>query len=210
MTQATQQTALEFIAAANDACDTRIAYEALKNVDNESIKSKLNAIRKTLTNEKIASVLIACSYDVANMNTQERVSNRRNVYAIQKEMNAAQFIAVAASLNHYSLAIFKTALALETATFALTHATARAACSVDVKTSVAAQQSIVIKNRYAKHIDASTASTQSSSSINALQALNVFVESRNAANEIEYRINRTSHAAIEIAKRLELSLEIAS
>lgn len=209
MTQAIQTT-VEFIAAANDACDTRIAYEALKNADNESIKSKINAIRKTLTNEKIASVMIACSYNVANMNTQERVSNRRNVYAIQKETNAAQFIAAAAALNHYTLAIFKTALALEAESLALTHESARAACSLDLKVRAQEAMKIVRVTRYIKHIDASTASTQSSSSINALQALNVFTESRNAANEVEYKINRESHAAIEIAKRLELSLAVAS
>jgi hypothetical protein len=200
------QTTIEFIAAFNAACDTRIAYECDKNAANETIKSKINAIRKSATHNDIAAVLVACSYDADKINTQERVSNRRNVYAVQKEINAARFIAAVAALDHYTLAIFKTAFALEAADFALTHATARAACSVDVKTSVAAQQSIVIKNRYAKHIDASTASTQSSSSINALQALNVFTESRNAANEIEYKINRASHAAIKIAERLTLAL----
>ncbi len=209
MTQVTQTT-VEFIAAANVNCDDRIAYECSKNAANVTIADKINSVRKTLTNDKIATVMIACSYNVADINKQERTSNRRNVYAIQKEMNIAQFIAAAAALNHYTLAIFKTAVALEAATFTLTHATARAACSVDVKTSVAAQQSIVIKNRYAKHIDASTASTQSSSSLNALQALGVLVEGRDAANDVTYTLNRQSHAAIEIAKRLELSLEIAA
>ncbi len=196
-----------FTLAINDACDARLAYEATKNAANETIKAKVNAIRKTATHATIASILIACNYDANKINESERVSNRRNVYAVQKEMNVAQFIAKVASLNHYSLAIFKTAFALESASFALTHATARAACSVDLKVTNAEQMKVVRANRYEKHIDASTASTQSSSSINALQALNVFSEARNAANEIEYRINRASHAAIEIAKQLSLNLE---
>lgn len=202
-------TTQSFVASLNSECDARIAYECSKNAANVTIADKVNAIRKSASHDTIASILIASSYNVANMNKQERVSNRRNVYAIQKEINIAQFIAAVAALNHYTLAIFKTAFALEKADFALTHSSARSACSKEVKCAVAAQQKIVTANRYDKVTDASTASTQSSSSINALQALNVFTESRSAANEIEYKINRESFAAQQIAKRLQLDLVAA-
>jgi hypothetical protein len=202
--------AVDFIASLNAACDARIAYEADKNAANESIKTKINSIRKSLTIEVVANTLIACAYNAESINEQVRTTSRRNVYSVEKDANIARFLCAAASLNHYTLAVFKTALALEANALALTHKAAQASCSQDVKHSDAKIEKLIKATRYAKHIDASTASTQSSSSINALEALNVFTVSRNAANEVTYTLNRDAHATQQIAAKLELSLEIAA
>lgn len=203
-------TAQDFMTAFSAALDERVAFEADKSSDNTSIVATLNSIRKSAVHETIATVMLAASYDVENVNRSERVNARRNVYTIQKDVNIARSIAVVESTNHYTLAILRTALALEASDFVLTHKSASAACSQSVSHSDAKQERIIKKTRYAKHIAANTASTQSSSSLNALQALSVLVESRDAANVVTYRVNRDAYATLALCAKHELSLTVAS
>lgn len=202
-------TAQDFMTAFNAALDARVAFEADKSSDNTSIVATLTSIRKSASHETIATVMLAASYDIENVNRSERVNARRNVYTLQKDVNIARSIAVVEATNHYTIAILRTALALEAADFVMTHKSASAACSQSVKHSDAKQERIISKTRYAKHIAANTASTQSSSSLNALQALSILIESRDASNTVTYRVNRDAYATIALCAKHELSLAVA-
>ncbi|MBS7701481.1 MULTISPECIES: hypothetical protein [unclassified Chelatococcus] len=104
------------------------------------------------------------------------------------------------------MTIFLAALALEANEMTLTHKDAISACSLHCKTSDAKREKIIAAAKYQKHVAANTASTQSSSSINALQAFDVLTEARDAANTIVYKINRDACATQELAQYLNVTL----
>lgn len=198
------QTVTEYRATLNAAIDARALFEASKSADNHSMQDTLKAFRKDVDHDDICKVMLASNVDASFINRSERVNARFNVYAAQKVANVARFAASVDALNHYTLAIVKTAFALEAQKLALTHKDAVAACSASVKHADAKREAIIAKHRYAKHVAANTASTQSSSSINALQMCNVLSEARDASNVITYTLNRKSEAYKRIAKALEL------
>jgi len=195
-----------YIDSLNAALDARASYERSKNSDNSSIQDTLESMRKSMTHADIAGTLQAANVDPSFINRSERSNNRYNVYAAQKVDNAARAAKSVAELNHYSLAILKVAVALEKSETKLTHKDAVAACSLSVKHSEAKREAVIKSLRYAKHVAANTASTQASSSINALQTLNILSESRDAANATQYSVNRESPIVQALAARYEIAL----
>lgn len=200
------QNVINYIEALNVAIDSRAAYERSKNESNDSIQTTLNAIRKSVTHATIAEKLLNSSVNAEFINRQERSNNRYNVYAAEKVDNAARASAYVAELNHYSLAILKVALAFEKNESKLSHADAVSACSASVKHKDAKREQVIKSLRYAKHVASNTATTQSSSSINALQTLNILCESRDAANVIVYSVNRENEIFKALAARYELAM----
>lgn len=196
----------DYIAAINAALDSRASYESAKNAENDSIQSVITSLRKSMTHNDVATALMNNAVDAEFINRSERSNNRFNVYAAQKVDNAARAAINVESLNHYTLAILRVAVALEAKELTLTHKDAVAACSASVKHSEAKREQIIKSLRYAKHVAANTASTQSSSSINALQTLKAFSESRNANNEICYSVNRDSALVQALCARYEIAL----
>lgn len=188
------QTTTDYRTALLASVDARAAYELSKNADNDSMQAKLTQIRKSVDHDVIAQVMLASNVDADYLNRAERVSNRFNVYSAEKVVNVARACAKVSELNHYTLAVFKTAQALAKIESALTHRDAVSACSMKIKHSDAKREAIIKQTRFQKHIEASTASTQSSSSINALQAFNVLTETRDAANIVTYALNVESEA----------------
>jgi hypothetical protein len=196
----------EYVAALNTAFDNRASYEATKASDNDSIQSVLKSLRNDMTHEHVANVLMQSNVSAEFINRQERVNNRYNVYAAQKVDNAARASINVEALNHYSLAILRVACALKT----ISHKDAVAACSASVKHTDAARERVIKSLRYAKHVAQNTATTQSSSSINALQTLNILSESRDDANNVVYSINESSATFQALAKRYELTIASAA
>lgn len=194
----------DYIASLNAALDSRAEYEAHKNVDNDSIQSTLASLRKSLTHSTIAQRLLDSNVDANFVNRQERSNNRYNVYAAEKVDNAARAAALVAECNHYTLAILRVALAFEASDSKLSHADAVSACSASVKHKDAAREKVIKSLRYAKHVASNTATTQSSSSINALQTLNVLTESRDASNVAVYSVNRENAIFAALAARYSL------
>lgn len=174
--------------------DARAAHELAKNSENTSMQATLSQIRKSVDHDVIAQIMLASNVNVDFLNTSERVSNRFNVYSAEKVINVARACAKVTALNHYTLAVFKTAQALAKIETPLTHKDAACACSMSVKHSDSKREAIIKSSRYAKHVAANTASTQSSSSINALQTFKVLTETRDAANTVSYALNVDSEA----------------
>jgi hypothetical protein len=189
---------------------SRIAYEQNKNADNASIVKKFTAIAKSADHDTIASVLLACNYDAANINASNVSTHRANVYMIEKQIDFARYLANVDRVDQYSVAIFKSTLALETAQIEMTRKAVASACSADVKHTDAKTERVLKTTRVQKHIAASTVSTQASSSLCMLTAFNVLTETRNASNESVFRVNRESEAAKRFAARLEIELTSAA
>jgi hypothetical protein len=185
-----------------NAIDSRIAHETTKNAANDSIVDTLKKIRKSCDNDALCNVLIASNVDAEYINRAERVNARFNVYSAEKVINTARAIAKVQTLNHYSLAIVRSALALEAADSVLSHNDAVAACSLSIKHRDAKRAALIKTARYQKHVAAQTASTQASSSINALQVFNVFSETK-ILDQVAYALNRDNENCkklIEIAQ----------
>lgn len=196
----------EYQVSAIAAIDARADYETAKNADNDSIAKHFNVLRKSVNVAVVAERMMLCNVNADYINRQERSNNRYNVYAALKVDNAICASLNSVALNHYSLAILRAALALEANELTLTHKDAVAACSESVKHSDSKREKIIKSVRYAKHVAANTASTQSSSSINALQTCNVLTETRDASNVICYSVNRDSEMTKLLAARYELAL----
>lgn len=188
------------------AIDARIAYETEKNAENDSMQNVLKSMRKSVDNDRIAEIMLTYNVDSNRINRQLRNNARYNVKAYQKDINVARCIASVETLNHYSRAIFLAALALEANDMTLTHKDANAACSLDVKTNDTKRDKLINAVKYQAHVAANTTSTQSSSSLNSLQSYNVFTETRDAANNVCFKLNRECEATKSIAAYLNVTL----
>lgn len=185
------------------AIDARVSYESSKNAANDSIQTTLAKFRKSVSHDDIVKAFVNANVDSSFINRSERVNARLNVYCAEKVANIARTIASVESLNHYTLAIFKSTLALNDADKLLNHKSACAACSLNCDCDAA---TLKLLKRYEKHVAANTASTQSSSSINALLIFNVLEETRDDSNAIAYRVNRKSAATKQLAKALNIEI----
>lgn len=189
----------DYVALIVSEFNARKSYETAKNVENDSIQSTLNDMIKVVSHEKIAEVMMNSNVNAAFINRQERVNARFNVYSAEKVLNIAQCAVAVRALNHYTRAILLSAHTLNAHDMLLSHKDAVAACSLNCKTD-AKREALIKSVRYAKHVDAKTASTQSSSSINALQMYEVLLETRDAANTTVYRLNTESETTQKLLK----------
>jgi lysozyme family protein len=169
------------------ALDERAAYELSKNAENTNIQKTIKKLKKSVEHSRIAEILLASQFDAAQINIAERSNARRSVYAMQKVVNVARVIACVETLNHFTRATLATAIKLQENGLTLTHSDALAACSTHIKTNDNARNKLLV--RIEKHVAEDTSSTQSSSSINALQMFDVLRETRDAANKVAYTVN---------------------
>lgn len=189
-----------YVSELNAAFDARVSYETAKNADNLSIQKTLSDLRKSLTHEKVASVMLACNVSANFINRAERSTSRFNVYSAEKVAKVARFLAKADRLNHYCDAILRTAIALTDAKMTMTHDDAASACSSDAKAKNTAKRKLI--KHYARVVAANTASTQSSSSVNALQMFALIKETRDETNTVAYVFNDEHEHAKDIRERL--------
>jgi hypothetical protein len=173
----------------------RREYELDKNESCDSMLAHLDAYAKRLQNVSVCARLLAANVDSNILNRQERNNARFNIYAFDKLLNDVSF----ATMNHYSKAILRATLALKSADLLLTHADAVQACTLDATQKDKSRAKIISAARYQKHVALSTASTQSSSSINSLCALSVLVESKNDANHVVYSLADNEHTSALVA-----------
>lgn len=190
-----------YLVALNAALDSRAAYESSKNPDNHNMPKTLANLRKSMSHESIASVMLACNVSADFINRAERSNARFNVYSAEKVANVARYLATnVEALNHYTLAILKTCISLSDAKLSMTHEDAACACSSDAKTSEAKKRKLIA--HYARIVHANTASTQSSSSINALQMFDLVKQVRDDKNNVAYVFNDEHAYAKRIRERL--------
>jgi hypothetical protein len=174
-----------YIADLKIAFDARRAFENAKAKDSSSnIHKTLAALEKSVTRDAIAKVFVAHNIDANLINRAVRADSRINVYAFEKIENVASALLKAQALNHYSRAILATAKALTENDMQLTNQDAQSACTLDFKLKDAKREKLV--HKYQKHVAYSTATTQSSSSLEALCTFNILKRGKNESGETVY------------------------
>lgn len=195
----------EYRVTLDNAFDARETYERdekNKSADDNIFKTLKN-LRKDYASELVVEAMHAANVDATFINRQERRNARFNVYSAEKVFNVARAALKAESLNVYSKHVFLSALALTKADKLMTHRDAQAALCTALKTDADKELHI---SRYAREISASTADTQSSSSINALQMYDVLFETRDDNNKVAYKLNTQSKTTKQLAKALNVTL----
>ncbi len=181
-----------FLSTMLAAFDSRAAYEVSKNAENTNMQKTLTDLKVSVNHESIAALMMKANVSADFINRAERSNARFNVYSAEKIVNVIRFAASAAALNHYTLNILKSVCACENASVDFTQADAVSACSLSVKVNAAKASHI---SQYQKHVSANTASTQASSSLNALLMTNVIIEKRNAANVTCFKLSNSDFAS---------------
>lgn len=191
----------DYIKALNDAIDARAQFEAGKNKDASSnIAKTLADIRKSVSHERIASIMLASNIDANFINRAQRADSRMNVYAVEKVVNVARAIAKVETLNHYSRFILQTAKVFAENKLQMNNDDAKSACSLEVKVKETKREKLIVK--YQKHVSFSTANAQSSSSLDALCMFNVLTKSKDEANKDVYIFNADNENAKTLLAQL--------
>lgn len=188
MIEVTQNDAASMRDALRDNLVNRAEYERAKNAENDSVQSTLNNVSKIYLNEHFARFALVCSLDAAHINKSERVNARLNVYTLDKI--AALFKATCAHSKHnaFNAAIVASlvnfANSKSEAHFTIEHAKMSASKFYNCE-NVKANRKLLVRR---DSVAASTASTQASSTMNALKACNAVTEYTNEGM-ICYRLN---------------------
>lgn len=150
------------------AMDERADFEKAKNVDNDSIQKHLAKSRKQLTTHAAARVLIATNVSVSDLNREKHTGSRYNVYAMGKLADLISATEKGVISNKINFAIVKSLRAFQAAGVPFTSEMAKAAASDKVKVEPSFRKLLTSHD-----VSASTASTQASSTMQALMTLGV-------------------------------------
>lgn len=191
----------EYRTALDAAFDSRETFEREAQDDSANIFKTLKALRTDYKSDIVVNVMRLANVDASFINRHERRNKRFNVYSAEKVFNTARASVKAEALNAYSRVILLTAFNLTRAEMTMTHQDAQVSLCDKLKCDAAKSAHIV---RYARTIATSTADTQSSSSINALQMFDVLRETRDDANNVAYTLNLES----DVTKALLASLNV--
>jgi len=148
--------------------DDRATYEKTKNPNNERIHKSLDKTRAKLTLPSAAAILIAAQVEPDFINRSVSEGSRFNVYAADKLADLVKGLRDGALTNKINIAICKSLFAFRAAGEKFTGEMAKAAACDKVKVS-AAMQKILIRHT----VDPGTMSTQTSSTMTALQTMGI-------------------------------------
>lgn len=148
--------------------DDRSAYERQKNPNNERIHKSLDKSRAKLTLPSAAAILIASQVPADFINRSQSEGSRFNVYAVDKLADLVKGLRDGALTNKINIAICKSLFRFRAAGEKFTGEMAKAAACDKVKVS-AAMQKILIRHT----VDPGTMSTQTSSTMTALQTMGI-------------------------------------
>jgi hypothetical protein len=149
--------------------DDRVAFQKTKNPDNTSILKTLDSARKELIRTAAAKLLMATNVDEAFINRQLHDGSRYNVYAFGKIADLARALVDGAGLNNaINKAVVRSMFNCKRngVTFTLEVAKAAASDKIRIDPSLS-------KHLFRHTVSASTAPTQASSTMQALETLGV-------------------------------------
>lgn len=173
--------------------DARRAFERSKAPDNENIHKTLKKAADTLTHLGSARVLCVVNVDPAVFNRQVHGGSAYNVYAILKVADLVQGLRGDKVRNAINLACLRSLIAFETAGVDFTGEMAKAAASDKVRVEPKARALL-----RSHTVSASTAPTQASSTMQALQTLGAVVNVGSVKSPL-YRMTEAPVAA-ELAR----------
>lgn len=168
--QAVEAEAVELtVAKLNLHYDVRSDFEKAKNGFNENIQDTLKKERARMTRPGLAAILAACDVDPSFVNREEHTGKRFNVYALGKINDVIYGVSSGGHFkNAINLAVMRSLFRARKAGIAFTGALAQAAASDKVSIDKAIS-AVLIRHT----VSASTAPTQSSSTMNALEVLGI-------------------------------------
>lgn len=148
--------------------DAREDYERNEKANDNILKS-LRKSREKLANERIAAVFLATSVDPFEFNRHRVSSNRYNVYAIDKVRDLMEALSSGDMMNNaINRAITRSLFQFRAAGEKFTGDMARAAASDKIRVNASISKILV------RHtVSASTAPTQASSTMQALETLGI-------------------------------------
>lgn len=160
--------------------EARREYERSKNENNENIQKNLRKYEKNVTDATL-TLFLQQKIDLNFMNIHERSTSRLNVYCVEKVTRLDSAFSLDAFTKHVLLSM----RALQQNDMIMTHKDAQSACTLACSTD-ATKEKILKTTKRQLHIAANTASTQSSSSLNALVHLKLARETRDENNKIAF------------------------
>ncbi|SER26866.1 hypothetical protein SAMN05216548_11438 [Faunimonas pinastri] len=172
--------------------DERADFEKWKNEDNANIQRTLKSARQKMVRPGVARVLLAANIDPAFMNGSRHDGSRYNVYAIGKFADIASMLGGGALTNAINIACMKSLFRFRAAGLDFTGELAKAAASDKVRVEAALRKHLVSHT-----VSASTAPTQASSTMQALQTIGAVSVQGSTRNPV-YRVTDTP-----VARKIE-------
>lgn len=148
--------------------DDRAAYERTKNPNNERIQKNLDKSRAKLVMPSAAAILIASQVEPEFVNRSVSEGSRYNVYAVEKLADIVKALRDGTMTNKVNIAVCKSLFSFRKAGESFTGEMAKAAVCDKMKVSKA-MQAILIRHT----VDPGTMSTQTSSTMTALQTIGI-------------------------------------
>lgn len=148
--------------------DARTAFETGKHGDGSNIQKTLRKVRKALMWKDTSRVMLAANIDPAFLNRTLHDGSRYNVYAVDKVADAVKGLADGIVGNAITRACMVSLFQMRKAGLPFTGEIAKACASDKVPVE------LVIRKHLLRHtVSASTAPTQASSTMQALETLGI-------------------------------------
>ena len=159
----------ETVFATAAAFDERADFERTKNPDNENIHRTLKKARAQMVTKRAAKVMIACNVSPDRINRVFHEGSRYNVYALGKLADVIYGVTNDGAVsNAINLACMRSLFQFKKAGLQFTGELAKAAASDKVRVDASLRKHLISHT-----VSASTAPTQASSTMQALETLGV-------------------------------------
>jgi len=163
---ATAEIQKAIVANISAAFSERMSFEARERPSNTSIQAKLIVEQRKLTNIGVAGVMFAAEVDTNFVNRSLVEGKRFNIYAVQKVSDLLTGLASGTFRNAVNIAVMKSMFQFRAAGLSFNGVAVLAATSDKVKVE-SGMKAVLIRHT----VSAATASTQGSSTMNALLAI---------------------------------------
>lgn len=211
--------ASRFVIEARKAIAKKDASVDLQSIDEANAKARLaiynssmfktlEGIEKGLASDIVASVFFKANVDAKRLLLSRREGDFYSVYAFEKDLNVARSSVKAERVNHYTQATLLACAALHKQGLTMTQDDAKASISLNAKATTPQKEKAIKDVRLQRHFDLGTASSQASSSINALESFNViFAAGRDVSTgKATYRLNAENEMTKALLEALAFSL----
>ena len=188
----------EMVIAIDEAFKDRSSFEVAKDPTNDNIHRTLKKAQKLMVTRRAAQVMLACNVSAGVVNRSIHEGSCYNVYALGKLADAIYGLTGGIIGNAINKACMRSLFKFKAADMAFTGEMARAAASDKIRVSEAVKKCLV------RHtVSSSTAPTQASSTMQALETLGIVERSGSHKNPT---FALTTHPVVErLAKALEMA-----
>jgi hypothetical protein len=158
--------------------DVRATFETAKDAGNSNIHRTIKKARAQMVTKRAARVLLATNVDPVIFNRSIHDGARYNVYAIGKLGDCVAGLTDGKVSNSINLAIMRSLFHFRAAKSQFTGEMAKAAASDKIRVADSALKALLVRHT----VSASTAPTQASSTMQALETLGIVKRSGSGRN----------------------------